>query len=236
MVLITPDEGPTGLSTSIDALERQLSDMREDLEGLYSRIRGGELEQLKNASRATSEIRQWLKIAIEAEAQLEKTQKAGKKASFAITRSTSERHDLRSGAAWIVSEGPDAQDEFLDSLDEGELMALPYLFEFWALEHQLPPRGQLAQLADPGRARCGQDPRGRRMGARTGRRGDAARSGTLPAHGAGGRDHRSGARGDGVRRKRHPRLFAARPAAGLAGDAQAADLAQWRGGAGVFGT
>ena len=78
MVLITPDEGPTGLSTSIDALERQLSDMREDLEGLYSRIRGGELEQLKNASRATSEIRQWLKIAIEAEAQLEKRRKQEK--------------------------------------------------------------------------------------------------------------------------------------------------------------
>jgi len=26
-------------------------------------------------------------------------------------------------------------------LEEGELMALPYLFEFWAMEHQLPPEG-----------------------------------------------------------------------------------------------
>ncbi len=31
--------------------------------------------------------------------------------------------------------------DFLDSLDEGELLALPYLFEFWAMEHQLPPEG-----------------------------------------------------------------------------------------------
>ena len=31
---------------------------------------------------------------------------------------------------------------FLDSLEEGELLALPYLFEFWAHPHQLPPEGQ----------------------------------------------------------------------------------------------
>ncbi len=30
---------------------------------------------------------------------------------------------------------------FLDSLNEGELLALPYLFEFWAFDHQLPPEG-----------------------------------------------------------------------------------------------
>ncbi|WP_454277232.1 DNA-packaging protein [Roseovarius sp. MBR-154] len=48
---------------------------------------------------------------------------------------------MRSGAAWIVSEGQDVQDQFLDALTEGELLALPYLFEFWALEHQLPPEG-----------------------------------------------------------------------------------------------
>jgi hypothetical protein len=72
MVLITPDEGPTGLSTSIDALEQQLADMREELQALYLRIRAGDLDELKNATKATGEIRQWLKIAIEAEAQLEK--------------------------------------------------------------------------------------------------------------------------------------------------------------------
>lgn len=49
--------------------------------------------------------------------------------------------DLRSGAAWIVSEGQAVQDAFLDALNEGELLALPYVFEFWALDHQMPPDG-----------------------------------------------------------------------------------------------
>ena len=31
--------------------------------------------------------------------------------------------------------------EFLDALGQGEILALPYLFDFWALEHQLPPEG-----------------------------------------------------------------------------------------------
>jgi hypothetical protein len=72
MVLITPDERPTGLTTSINALERQLADMRGELEDLYLRIKAGDLDELKNATKATGEIRQWLKIAIEAEAQLDK--------------------------------------------------------------------------------------------------------------------------------------------------------------------
>ena len=57
------------------------------------------------------------------------------------TPSTWTQHGIRSGAAWIASEGPDVRDAFLDELDEGELLALPYLFEFWAMEHQLPPEG-----------------------------------------------------------------------------------------------
>jgi phage terminase large subunit-like protein len=48
---------------------------------------------------------------------------------------------MRSAAAWIVSEGPDAQEDFLAALTEGELFALPWIFEFWAMPHQLPPEG-----------------------------------------------------------------------------------------------
>ncbi len=51
------------------------------------------------------------------------------------------QHGIRSGAVWIASEGPDVRDAFLDELSEGELLALPYLFEFWAMDHQLPPEG-----------------------------------------------------------------------------------------------
>lgn len=46
-----------------------------------------------------------------------------------------------SGASWIASEPLTTQDRFLDELDEEGLLALPYLFEFWALPHQMPPEG-----------------------------------------------------------------------------------------------
>ena len=62
-------------------------------------------------------------------------------ARFAREISTSKPLGLRLGASWIASESPETQAAFLDSLDEPELKALPYLFEFWAMEHQLPPEG-----------------------------------------------------------------------------------------------
>ncbi len=58
-----------------------------------------------------------------------------------VALSTSTRHALRSGAAWIASEAVEVQRAFLDSLTEAELLALPFLFDFWALPHQLPPEG-----------------------------------------------------------------------------------------------
>ena len=33
------------------------------------------------------------------------------------------------------------RERFLNEMTEGECLALPYLFEFWAMEHQLPPAG-----------------------------------------------------------------------------------------------
>ena len=50
-------------------------------------------------------------------------------------------HELRLGAAWLASGPRDAQDAFLEGMSEQTLLALPYLFEFWAMEHQLPPPG-----------------------------------------------------------------------------------------------
>ncbi len=49
--------------------------------------------------------------------------------------------ELRSGAAWLASATPEEVAEFLGSLDENALLALPWVFEFWALPHQVPPRG-----------------------------------------------------------------------------------------------
>ena len=65
----------------------------------------------------------------------------GKRASPTTSPSISTLPGLRSAAGWIVSEGPETEREFLDSLTDEEILALPYLFEFWAMEHQLPPEG-----------------------------------------------------------------------------------------------
>ncbi|MEL6597047.1 MAG: terminase family protein [Pseudomonadota bacterium] len=58
-----------------------------------------------------------------------------------MTSSTLRQNGSVSPASWIACGPPARQTEFLDDLCEGELMALPFLFEFWAMEHQLPPEG-----------------------------------------------------------------------------------------------
>ncbi len=51
------------------------------------------------------------------------------------------RRAMRSGAVWLASETLEVVDEFLGGLSEGAFLALPWMFEFWALPHQLPPDG-----------------------------------------------------------------------------------------------
>ena len=48
---------------------------------------------------------------------------------------------MKSGAAWLASATQEEIDGFLGSLSENALLALPWVFEFWALAHQLPPEG-----------------------------------------------------------------------------------------------
>ncbi|MBT0957068.1 DNA-packaging protein [Alphaproteobacteria bacterium KMM 3653] len=48
---------------------------------------------------------------------------------------------MKSAAVWLASEPPQVQQSFLSSLSDETLLALPWLFEFWALDHQLPPEG-----------------------------------------------------------------------------------------------
>jgi len=48
---------------------------------------------------------------------------------------------MRSGAVWLASATPEIQEEFVNGLSEGALLALPFLFEFWALDHQIAPNG-----------------------------------------------------------------------------------------------
>lgn len=55
---------------------------------------------------------------------------------------TSNGQGLTSGASWIGSASAEIQAQFLNELEEDELLALPYLFDFWAMPHQLPPEGE----------------------------------------------------------------------------------------------
>ncbi|WP_134725226.1 DNA-packaging protein [Paracoccus luteus] len=48
---------------------------------------------------------------------------------------------MRSGAAWLACAEPAEVDGFLGGLGANALASLPWLFEFWALPHQLPPEG-----------------------------------------------------------------------------------------------
>ena len=70
------------------------------------------------------------------------TQEAGDTGSgTGAVRSTSTRPGLKSGSAWLACAGPERTERFLAGLSDAALAALPYLFEFWALEHQMPPEG-----------------------------------------------------------------------------------------------
>ena len=59
------------------------------------------------------------------------------------TGSTLPRRGIRSAGVWLASASAAVRETFLAELEEteGALLALPYLFEFWAHEHQLPPGG-----------------------------------------------------------------------------------------------
>jgi len=48
---------------------------------------------------------------------------------------------MRSGAVWLASATPEAVTDFLHGLSDGAFLALPWLFEFWALPHQVAPDG-----------------------------------------------------------------------------------------------
>jgi phage terminase large subunit-like protein len=48
---------------------------------------------------------------------------------------------MKSGADWLACATQTEVDDFLGGLSENALAALPWMFEFWALAHQLPPEG-----------------------------------------------------------------------------------------------
>jgi len=50
-------------------------------------------------------------------------------------------HEPRSDAEWIACAPHSVRESFLADLTDKALVALPWLFDFWAMPHQLPPEG-----------------------------------------------------------------------------------------------
>jgi phage terminase large subunit-like protein len=46
---------------------------------------------------------------------------------------------MKSGAGWLSSATPETVDAFLEGLSDNALLSLPWMFEFWALPHQIAP-------------------------------------------------------------------------------------------------
>ena len=69
--------------------------------------------------------------------------------------STTMQSALTLGANLIASAPRLKQTAFLKSLDDQTLQALPYLFEFWAMPHQVPPAGDWRTWVILGGAWCG---------------------------------------------------------------------------------
>ena len=65
----------------------------------------------------------------------------GSTEDMAETSLISDLPELKLGARLIASETAETQDRFLNELSEGAIGALLYMFDFWALPHQLPPEG-----------------------------------------------------------------------------------------------
>lgn len=55
--------------------------------------------------------------------------------------STLTRPEAKSSGEWLACAPREVSEQFLSELSDGALAALPYLFEVWALPHQIPPQG-----------------------------------------------------------------------------------------------
>ena len=75
MILTTPETGRSSLGLAIETVEQQLADMKADLLKLQRRIAAGDFDALREGTRVTGELRQWLKLALETEIRLEERRK-----------------------------------------------------------------------------------------------------------------------------------------------------------------
>lgn len=70
MVLITPEQDIARLEGDLEDVRSILGEFEETIRDLRERVRAGEVDKLRDAGKTLSELRAWLKLAKETEAQL----------------------------------------------------------------------------------------------------------------------------------------------------------------------
>ena len=141
MILITPDAGSSDLDQHLSSIKRQLALIKGDLEILHEQLLAGEIGSETQANKTMGSIKNWIRLAIETEMKIAEQKSIKQVSEAADTILTSPKRGITLGADWIACASVADRQLFLNDLTKGELLALPFLFDFWAMEHQLPPAG-----------------------------------------------------------------------------------------------
>lgn len=87
MIVITPETGAsTAMDQELSRIERQLHEISLELEGLQTKIKQGQIGSESDATRTFSDIRRWIRLALEAEKSLaeRKREDGGVAGSYAL--------------------------------------------------------------------------------------------------------------------------------------------------------
>ncbi|WP_319823457.1 hypothetical protein [Thalassovita sp.] len=84
--MITTDNGDFPLGDSLNEIRDQLEALRAEMTAIQARLKDGEIEAVKDGQKTVTEIRHWLRIALELEMEFAKRQQkqAGIVGSYAI--------------------------------------------------------------------------------------------------------------------------------------------------------
>ncbi len=152
-----------------------------DLRTLIAAIEAGRIEDIKAAKTAVKDLREVGKLLVQERAHVEALRKQVAGSVGTGTELDLGPRAMKSGAVWLASATQEEIDSFMAGLSEATLLALPFIFEFWALPHQLPPRetgrpgsswaGAARERPAPGPNGCGRRSKARGRAIRGGQSG-----------------------------------------------------------------
>ncbi len=139
MTLITPEERISRTAELLQSLEVSIRGLRQAAEDLRNQIGAGGNADLAGNSKQLGQLEGLIRSCQKVETSfVEQHHRQAGIAQGAMPLTLS-GHGLRSGAGWLASAPVAVRERFLSEIGEGGLCALPFLFEFWAMPHQLPP-------------------------------------------------------------------------------------------------